>query len=182
MLKDLNKFILIFLLITNISSYCSEITDINDNLNEELNEFTAINKLIKAFEDKNQKKWGEISKSSEELQDLLIKDLDDFINKGGDINEPLQHNGNLLHYVIYKKFIRVLKFIIAKKIDLTLCDLNNLPPLISAIVFTNNFEIVEILLQAGADIAAVDKDDKTVLDYCKDEKIRKLILTYKEKK
>lgn len=117
------------------------------------------------------------SKISVLMQAIRVSDfkmVKILINKGANIHTITESGGNVINELIHPLFMRskvedlkiltLLKYLEEQKCDMTLCPINDSPPLINAIINKFPINIISILVQ-NSNINIINSEKLTALNY-----------------
>lgn len=85
------------------------------------------------------------------------------VNSGADINQLDAYGNNCLNYATYTGSVEICAFLIANKADINNQNLEGESPLFDAMI-KNRFDVIELLIESGANAELRDHENKTVLE------------------
>ena len=90
------------------------------------------------------------------------------LNAGADVNISDTYGATPLMYAIAEKFdFEIIQELIKRVININHSDADGLTALMAACIFSDNSDIVLYLLKCGADPKIKDAENKTAVDYIK---------------
>lgn len=108
----------------------------------------------------------DLTRASTEMQ--MISDAEQLVAQGKDLNLPNEVGITPLHVAAANGYLSVVKFLLKHGVNVNVCDNDLWQPLHGAACWGNeqHLKIIELLVEAGAQLDAKTINDETVFDLC----------------
>lgn len=110
----------------------------------------------------------------------MLNDLQNRLQAGANLSDPLDHGATLLHIAAANGFSEVATLLLEQGASLSAKDHDGWEPLHAA-AYWGQVHLVELLVAHGADLNGKSLVDETPLDVCGDEEVRAKLLELKHK-
>lgn len=109
----------------------------------------------------------------------MLADLREFISKGGDL-EQVDHTGaTMLHIASANGYIEVAEFLLDHHVSVDTRDHDSWQPIHAAAYWAQQ-EIMELLVDSGADLDSKTRNGETPFDLCEEPELKQKILDMKD--
>ncbi|KAJ8716007.1 hypothetical protein PYW08_013292 [Mythimna loreyi] len=106
----------------------------------------------------------------------MLRDVDDLVKSGMDLDEPRDGQGaTLLHIASANGYIKVVEYLLEHRASTDVVDHDMWQPVHAAACW-GHLEVLELLVQYGADLNVRNKHDETPADICEEGELRARIL------
>lgn len=108
----------------------------------------------------------DLKRASTEMQ--MLNDLEKMVDQGEDLNLANESGVTQLHVAAANGYLSAVKFLLKHGVNVNVCDNDLWRPLHGAACWGNeqHIKIVELLVEAGAQLNAKTNNDETVFDLC----------------
>ncbi|XP_022830059.1 protein phosphatase 1 regulatory subunit 16A isoform X4 [Spodoptera litura] len=106
----------------------------------------------------------------------MLRDVDELVKAGMDLDEPRDNQGaTLLHIASANGYIKVVEYLLEHRASTDVVDHDMWQPVHAAACW-GHLEVLELLVQYGADLNVRNKHDETPADICEEGELRARIL------
>ncbi|XP_026738530.1 protein phosphatase 1 regulatory subunit 16A isoform X3 [Trichoplusia ni] len=106
----------------------------------------------------------------------MLRDVDDLVKGGMDLDEPRDSQGaTLLHIASANGYIKVVEYLLEHRASTDVVDHDMWQPVHAAACW-GHLEVLELLVQYGADLNVRNKHDETPADICEEGEVRARIV------
>ncbi|CAH0584409.1 unnamed protein product [Chrysodeixis includens] len=106
----------------------------------------------------------------------MLRDVDDLVKGGMDLDEPRDSQGaTLLHIASANGYIKVVEYLLEHRASTDVVDHDMWQPVHAAACW-GHLEVLELLVQYGADLNVRNKHDETPADICEEGELRARIV------